>query len=56
VGKFRGACTSTANGQCLDCTNGPYASQYTSAGNPYNANNCQWFCPTGYYNKDACNE
>jgi hypothetical protein len=49
VGQYRGACSASADGRCVSCTNAPWNSQYTSAGSPYNANACSWACSTGYY-------
>lgn len=46
-GQYRTACTTTADGTCIACTNGPANSQYT--GSAYISNNCPWQCLSGYY-------
>ena len=58
IGQFRAACPgdSSQDSVCISCTNSkPSNSHYTTAGNPYNENNCQWACDTNYYRSgDSC--
>ena len=49
VGNYRSACTASADGQCVPCTNKPAGASYTSAGQPYNSDDCAWSCTTGNY-------
>jgi len=50
VGQYRGACAAPQGGDCRPCTNPlPAFAHYTSAGNPYDSNNCNWDCNNGYF-------
>ena len=48
VGQYRNRCDVSNGGQCLGCSKKPPNSIYTSAGNPYNQDNCTWSCVQGY--------
>jgi hypothetical protein len=47
VGMYRGMCLSTADSECLKCTNGPVHSFYTLSGS-IGLNNCTWDCNAGF--------
>jgi hypothetical protein len=50
VGQYRTACTADANSRCAACTNPiPANAAYTSAGSPFDSNNCAWACNAGYF-------
>ena len=51
IGQYRSACSASADGKCVPCTNPiPANAAYSSAGNPYDANTCAWVCNAGYFN------
>ena len=58
VGTYRSACpwdgvsgtSDVGDSECISCSNfKPLNSEYTTAGDPYNANNCKWSCLAGFY-------
>ena len=48
IGKYQSVCGTTIDIICLNCTNGPSNSVYTS-GSTQNSNNCNWKCDKGYF-------
>jgi hypothetical protein len=47
-GLYRSKCSQYADAFCASCTLGPAHARFTSAGIPYNADNCSWSCPPSY--------
>ena len=49
-GMYRTACSMIADGACQNCSKTkPAFAHWTTGGIPYNKDNCQWACDTGYY-------
>ena len=49
TGMYRAACSQNSDGPCTPCSNLPSFATFTSAGNPYNVNNCLWQCNAQFY-------
>ena len=53
IGAYRTNCTSNADGTCASCSNLPENAQFTSAGSPFNADNCLWACNTNFFSSNT---
>ena len=53
IGQYRTACNLTSDSICVSCSNLPLFAKFTSAGAPYNQNNCEWSCVGGYFQNEA---
>ena len=56
MGSYRTNCTSNADGVCTGCSKLPENALFTTAGNPYNSDNCQWVCINLFYRKNSSSE
>jgi hypothetical protein len=48
VGQFRGACAANSDAPCVPCTQRPSDSQFSTAGQPFDQDNCRWTCASGF--------
>ena len=49
IGNYRSACVPDADGICVSCSNLPDNAIFTTAGIPYDEDNCSWACLDGFY-------